>query len=61
MEKVTVTKEYKRADGTKIVRDYTGVNPNATTEQIKAAFDALDGLSTNTKLKTRRVTDEELD
>lgn len=61
MDKVTVTKEYTRADGKKITRDYTGVNPNATTEQIKTAFNALDGLSANAKVKTRRVVEEELD
>ena len=61
MDKVTVTKEYTRADGKKITRDYTGVNPNATAEQIKTAFNALDSLSANTKLKTTRTIEEELD
>ena len=61
MDKVTITKEYTRGDGKKIVRDYTGVNPDATTEAIKTAFDAIDGLSANAKVKTRRVVEEELD
>lgn len=61
MDKVTVTKEYERADGEKISRNFTGINPNATPAQIKTAFNALDSLSANTKLKTTRTIEEELD
>lgn len=60
MDKITVNKEYERENGEKITRNYTGINPNASPAQIRAAFDAIDSLTVNTQLRTTRTIEEDL-